>query len=197
MSDHSPALASISSPDANRSLSVVAALIVIVAALLVGLQVRGTATEVESRQTAWTQAASNFSAVQNQFQAPTPRESAALIAESSRLSALGVADGEQLSLMGAISRLAEEASLLNVRVSSVPAFGSIHPAKRRVAGVAITPAGYEIAVEFEGSFARAVQFMSSLPASVAMSRITASRRPGPPAYQVFLSVYQLDANPGS
>ena len=196
MGDQSLVLASTKSSDANRSLSVVVALIVIVAALLVGIQVRGTAAEIESRQSAWERAASSFSAVQSQFQPPTPRESAVLIAESSRLNALGVADGEQLNVMGAINRLAEEASLLNVRVSSVPASGSVHPAERRVGGVEVRPASYEIAVEFEGSFARAVQFVSRLPSSVAMSRLTASRRPGPPAYQVFLSVYQLDAKPG-
>lgn len=197
MSDQSQALAPMGGSDGNRALSLVVAVIVIIAALLVGVHVRATAAEVEARQAAWQQADSAVAVVQSRFQAPTPRESSALLAESSRLSALGVADGEQLNVMGAIDRLAGEAALLNVRVSSVPVSGSVHQPPRRVAGVTIKPAGYEIAVEFEGSFAHAMRFVSSLPSSVAMNRLTASRRPGPPAYQVFLSVYQLDARPGN
>jgi hypothetical protein len=180
----------------NQLLAIGVAVLIIALAVKVGLKARGVASTFSSRKAAWNLTASRLATVQQQFVVPTSTESSALIAESSQMGALGVPVSEKLNLVDMVGRLAEACSLRLVRVNSMPASDSTYVPERKVGGSRITPADYAVSVEFVGGFADAQKFVSSLPPSVSLSRMTATRREGGNGtqYQLILSVYQLDAN---
>ena len=180
----------------NQLLAIGVALLVVGLSGWVGMRARSAARQLSAKRSVWDATASQLATVQQQFRAPTSTESAALLAESSRMGALGVRPGDKLDLVDMMGRLAEACSLASIRVNSVPASDSAFVASRQLGGVDIKPADYALAVEFVGSFANAQKFVSSLPPSVSLSRLTASRRPGGALYQLVLSVYELDANSG-
>lgn len=180
----------------NQLLAIGVAVLIMALAAKVGLKARGVARTLSSRKAAWNVTASRLATVQQQFVVPTTTESSALIAESSQMGALGVPAGEKLNLVDMVGRLAEACSLRSVRVNSVRPSDSTYVPERTVGGSRINPADYALAVEFVGGFADAQKFVSSLPPSVSLSRMTATRREGGSGtqYQLILSVYQLDAN---
>ena len=110
------------------------------------------------------------------------------------MGALGVPAAEKLNLVDMLGRLAEACSLRSVRVNSVAPSDSTYVPDRKVGGRRINPADYALAVEFAGGFADAQKFVSSLPPSVSLSRMSATRREGSTQYQLILSVYQLEAS---
>jgi hypothetical protein len=175
------------------------AVAVLIAGLSVWIGIRSKAVErdLASKRSAWEATANQLATVQQQFRVPSATESAALIAESSRMGALAVPAEEKLNLVDMIGRLAEACALTSVRVNAVAASDSAVVPERQVAGAQIKPAEYAVAVEFAGSFANAKKFVSSLPPSVLLSRLTAVRRDGGVLYQLILSVYELDAKTGS
>jgi hypothetical protein len=184
--------------DANQTILFANAVAVLVVGLSiwVGLRARAAASALVARRATWEVSAGELATVQQQFKAPNARESAALIAESSRMSALGVPAEERLNLVDMIGRLAEACALEAVRVNAVAASDSTVVPERQVFGNAVKPASYAIAVEFAGSFANAQKFVSSLPPSVAVSRLIAARQRSGAIYQLILSVYETDANSG-
>ena len=185
----------------NQLLAIGVAALVVGLSGWTGLRARSVARELSTKRAAWEATASQLATVQQQFRAPTSKESAALLAESSRMGALGVRPGDKLELVDMMGRLAEACSLTSVRVNSVPASDSAFVVSRQLAGIPIKPAEYALAVEFVGSFADAQKFVSSLPPSVSLWRLTASRRAAGGSegalYQLVLSVYELDANTGN
>lgn len=183
--------------NANQMLAVGVGVLVIGASAWVALKARGVAAEVASRRAAWEQAASQLATVRQQFRPPTSTESAALISEASRMGTLGVPASEKLALVDMVGNLAEACALRAVRVNAVAASDSAFLPERQVAGTRIEPADYALAVEFVGSFADAQKFVSSLPPSVSLYRLTAARSGAGAVYHVLLSVYQLNANSGT
>jgi hypothetical protein len=181
----------------NQILAIGVAALVVGLSAWVGLKARAANASLASKRAAWESTANQLATVQQQFRVPTTTESAALIAESSRMGALGVPAGEKLNLIDMVGRLAEACGLSSVRVNSAVPGDSAFVADREVAGTAIKPATYALAVEFAGSFANAQKFVRSLPPSVALSRLTATRRESGALYHLVLSVYELDANPGT
>ena len=180
----------------NRLLGIGVAVLIMALATKVGLKARGVARDLSSRKAAWNLTASRLATVQQQFVVPTTTESSALIAESSQMGALGVPPAEKLTIVDMVGRLAEACALRAVRVNSVARSDSAFVPDRKVGTSRINPAGYALAVEFVGGFADAQKFVSSLPPSVSLSRMAATRREGGTQYQLILSVYQLDANSG-
>lgn len=181
----------------NRLLAIGVAVLVVGLSGWIGMRARSAALALSAKRTAWDATASRLATVQQQFRAPTSTESAALIAESSRMGALGVRPGDKLELVDMMGRLAEACALGSVRVNSIPASDSAFVVSRELSGARINPADYALAVEFVGSFANAQKFVSSLPPSVSLWRLTALRREGGALYQLILSVYELDANSGN
>ena len=181
----------------NQLLATGVAVLVVGLSVWTGMRARSVARELSDKRTGWEATASRLATIQQQFRAPTSTESAALIAESSRMGTLGVRPGDKLELVDMMGRLAEACSLASVRVNSVPASDSAFVVSRQLSGVPIKPADYALAVEFVGSFANAQKFVSSLPPSVSLWRLTASRREGGALYKLVLSVYELDANSGN
>jgi hypothetical protein len=182
--------------DSNQLLGIVVMVLVIGLSAWMGLRARGTMRDLSASRRTWEDAASQLSTVQQQFRVPTTSESSSLIAEGSRLSALGITSDEKLGLVDLLGRLAEAMSLSSVRVNVVPVADSAVIPARQVVGSSIRPASYALAVEFVGRFADAQKFVSSLPPSVSISSLTASRREGAARYSLILSVYEIDANPG-
>jgi hypothetical protein len=181
----------------NRLLALGVAVLIMALATKVGLKARGVAREMAARKAAWNLTASRLATVQQQFVVPTTTESSALIAESSQMGALGVPTDEKLTIVDMVGRLAEACALRSVRVSSVARSDSAFVPDRKVGASRINPADYALAVEFVGGFADAQKFVSSLPPSVSLSRMAATRHEGGGTqYQLILSVYQLDANSG-
>lgn len=180
----------------NRLLGIGVAVLIMALATKVGLKARGVARDLSSRKAAWNLTASRLATVQQQFVVPTTTESSALIAESSQMGALGVPPAEKLTIVDMVGRLAEACALRSVRVNSVARSDSAFVPDRKVGTSRINPAEYALAVEFVGGFADAQKFVSSLPPSVSLSRMAATRREGGTQYQLILSVYQLDANSG-
>jgi hypothetical protein len=180
----------------NQLLGIGVAALVLGMSGWMGTRARSVAADLSSKRSAWNATASQLATVQQQFRAPSSTESASLIAESSRMGALGVRPGDKLSLVDMMGRLAEACALTAIRVNTVPASDSAFVVSRQLSGVPIKPADYALAVEFVGSFANAQKFVSSLPPSVSLWRLTATRRTGGALYQLVLSVYELDANSG-
>jgi hypothetical protein len=180
----------------NQALGLVVALLVLGLSAWVGTRARAVQGRLAVTRQAWESTAGQLSIVQQQFRLPTSTESARLAAEANRMSALGVPAEEKLGLVDMLGHLAEALALTAVRVNVVAVPDSAVIPSREVAGGAIRPAAYAIAVEFVGRFADAQKFVSSLPPSVSLSRFNASRRDGGALYRLVLSVYEIDANSG-
>jgi hypothetical protein len=179
----------------NQPIAMAVAVLVIGLSAWVGLKARAAGNELAAKRAAWEQTASQLATVQQQFRVPTSTETASLISEASAMGALGVPEGEKLNIIDVVGRLAEACGLSGVRVNATASSDSAVVAERHVAGTRIANADYALAVEFVGSFANAQKFVSSLPPSVSLSRMTAARRDRGTVYQLVLSVYQLDAKP--
>jgi hypothetical protein len=180
----------------NQLLGIVVSLVVIGAALWTGVRARSTAADLATKRRGWEAMAGQLATVQQQFKVPSSTESSVLITEANRMSALGVPADEKLNLVEMLGHLAEAFSLSSVRVSVITRSDSAVVPVRQVVGSAIKPASYAIAVEFVGRFVDAQKFVSSLPPSVSLSRMHAARRDSGALYQLILSVYEIDANPG-
>lgn len=181
----------------NQLLAVGVSAIVIAGSAWIGLKARTAASELSGKRAAWEQTANQLATVQQQFRVPTATESAALLAESSRMGALGVPAEEKFNLVEAVGRLAEAAALRSIRVNAMEAPDSLYLPERSLPGSRIKPADYVLVVEFAGSFAGVVQFVSSLPPSVLVTRMNAGQRGGMAAYSMVLSVYELDVKSGN
>jgi hypothetical protein len=180
----------------NQPIAMSVAVLVIAVSAWVGIRARRASAELAGKRAAWEQTASRLATIQQQFRAPTSTESAGLMAEAGSMGALGVPRDEKLNIVDVVGRLAEACALNNVRVTARAVPDSAFIAPRPIGGVAVAPADYALAVEFVGSFANAQKFVSSLPPSVSLSRLSAAGRGGRVLYQLVLSVYQLDAKPG-
>ena len=181
----------------NQLLTVGVSAMVIAGSAWIGLKAKTAASELSGRRAAWEQTANQLATVQQQFRVPTATESAALLAESSRMGALGVPPEEKFNLVEAVGRLAEAAALRSIRVNAMEAPDSLYLPERSLPGSRIKPADYVLVVEFAGSFAGVVQFVSNLPPSVLVARMNAGPRGGMAAYSMVLSVYELDVNSGN
>jgi hypothetical protein len=176
----------------NQLLLGIVAVVALGVALWLGFSARSATLELARKRDEWARAANRLATVQQQFRVPTSTESAALVSESARLGVLGVPESEKLSLLESIGRLAEACALTQVRARSI-ASDSVYTPERSIGAEEIKPAGYAVALEFRGSFAGLVQFVSSLPPSVSVSQLRAARFGDATRYYVVLSVYELDA----
>lgn len=164
---------------------------ILLASVWVGLQSRSTSAELVKKAAAWQQIADQLATLQQEYRVPSSSESAALIAESARLGTLGVPSTERVSLMEFLARLADASTLSEVRVNFKAGKDSAFIPPRSIGPELISPAAYSVTIDFSGSFAGLVQFVSSLPPSVSISRLGAARNGGHTAYHVVLSVYEL------
>lgn len=178
----------------NRALAMGVALFVIGLSLWVGFKTRRATAELASKGSAWQATSNQLATARQQFRVPTSTESAALIAESAQLGALGVPGSEELTLVESVGRLAEACSLTRVRANSSVVPDSSFTPQRSIGAQRIEPADYAVTLEFAGSFAGVVQFVSNLPPSVSLSRISAARNGAVTVYHVVLSVYALNAS---
>ena len=103
----------------NQILVIAVGLLVLGLSGWTGWRARTVAGDLTTRRTAWEDAASQLATVRQQFRVPTSTESAALVAESSRMGTLGVPAGDKLTLIDWLGRLAEACALGAVRVNSV------------------------------------------------------------------------------
>ena len=181
----------------GQVMAVAVGALVMGASVYVGSKARSANRELETRRLAWQETANQLATVQQQFKAPSSNESAALIAESSRLGSLAVTPEDRLVLVDAVGRLAEACGLRRIRVNSVQRGDTLFARERSLPGGDLHLAEYALDVEFEGGFAGVVQFVNTLPPSVSVSRLGAMRRPGGATYQVILSVYEFDGKPAS
>jgi hypothetical protein len=181
----------------NQLLAVGLSVAVIAGSVWIGAKAKAAAAELSAKRAAWEQTSNQLATVQQQFRVPTATESAALLAESSRMGALGVPSEEKFNLVEAVGRLAEAAALRSIRVNAMEAPDSLFLPERSLPGSRIKSADYVLVVEFAGSFAGAVQFVSSLPPSVLVARMNAGQRGGMAAYSMILSVYELDVTSGN
>lgn len=180
----------------NQPITMAVAALVIGLSVWIGLKARTSTNDLAAKRVAWEQTASQLATVQQQFRVPSSTEASALLSEAARMGTLGVPEGEKLDIIDMLGRLAEASGLTRVRVTSAAASDSAVLAEREVLGTRISNADYALNVEFTGSFADAQKFVSSLPPSVSLSRLTAARDDRGTQYHLVLSVYQLDAKPG-
>lgn len=165
--------------------------LVLAASAWVGFQARSVAADLARKNAGWQQTAAQLATLQQQFRVPTSFESASLISESARMGALGVAASDRVSLMEYLAGLADASALTEVRVNFKARTDSAFIPPRVIGSEPINPAAYSVTLDFTGSFAGLVQFVSSLPPSVSVSRVGAARNGGHTAYHVLLSVYEL------
>ena len=162
------------------------------AAAWVGWQARTATNLLNLKRQAWASAAGQIATVRQQFQVPSAQEAAAVIAESAQSGSLGVPNGERLTLVDAVGRLAEACGLANVRVTPTKGTDSVYVPARMIGSKALPAADYVIDLRANGSFAGLVQLVSTLPPSVTVSRLRAFRQGQTAAYELLLSVYRLD-----
>lgn len=175
----------------NQLPALAVAAFILVTSLWVGSQARSMTKLLATKRATWQQVSDQLAIARQQFKVPNSSESAALLAESARLGALGVPAPERVSLMELVARLAEESTLSDVRVNFRTGVDSAFIPPRSIGADAINPAGYSVSVDFTGSFAGLVQFVSSLPPSVSVSWVGAARNGGHATYHVLLAVYEL------
>lgn len=175
----------------NQLSAIVVGVFIATASIWVGIRARTATAALSRRGAAWEQTAGQLATLQQQFLVPSSLESAALIAESARIGALGVPTADRVSLMEYLASLADASALSDVRVNFKAGTDSAFIPPRSIGGVAISPAAYSVTLDFTGSFAGLVQFVSSLPPSVSMSRLGAARSGGRATYHIVLSVYEL------
>jgi hypothetical protein len=168
-----------------------AAIVVLGGSLWVGTRSRAAAAKLAAKRPAWQSTADQLATVRQQFRLPSSSETAALLAESGRMSALGVPQSERVSLMELVSRVADAAALSDVRVSFRAGVDSAFIPSRVIGSSTLSPAAYSIVVDCTGSFVGLVQFVSSLPPSVSVSRLGAARHGDRAAFHLLLSVYEL------
>jgi hypothetical protein len=170
-------------------------ILVIGLAIFVGGKARAAERDLQQKRSGWEQAANQLATVQQQFRAPTGTESSALLAEGSRLGTLGVQPDDKLGLIDAVGHLAESAGLTDVQVNTKASTDSVYASDRSIPGSSVRKADYALTVDCDGGFAAAVQFVSTLPPSVSVSRFYAARAAPGARYRIILSVYELDAKP--
>jgi hypothetical protein len=175
----------------NQLPMVALTLLVLGGSLWVGVRSKATATQLATKRPEWQRTADHLATARQQFRVPTSSESAALSAESGRMGALGVPPGDRVALMELVSQIADAAALTDVHVNFRAGVDSAFIPPRSIAGAVVNPAAYSIVVDFSGSFAGVVQFVSNLPPSVSVSRLGAARRGDRAAYHILLSVYEL------
>lgn len=167
------------------------AVLVIGCSLFVGIRASAARAEFSGRMDPWRTTANQLATVQQQFRGPSSAEAAAFASEGARMGMLGVSPAARVELLRSIGQMVEDAGLSRVRVSPAPSDTAFLP-ERRIGDRILASAPYVVSVDFAGSFAGAVQFVSNLPPSVSVSQLKAIRRGGVATYQVILSVYQLD-----
>lgn len=164
----------------------------LVVSIWLGWQASMARKRLASSAASWRRTADQLATVRQQFHLPSSSESADLLRESASLGVLGVVPTERVSLMELVTKEADASALQDVRVNFRPAIGdSVYLPPRNVGRSPISAAGYSLSVEFTGSFAGLLKFVSSLPPSVSVSRIGASRRANGAAYHVLLGVYEV------
>jgi hypothetical protein len=175
----------------NQLFVLIVAIAVLAGSMWVGGKSRVAAERLAAKRPAWQKAADDVAILRQQFRLPSSKETAALVAESGHLTALGVTSSERVSLMELVARIADDARLSNVHVSFKAGTDSSFVPARAIGASTLNTASYSIVVDFSGSFAGVVQFVSNLPPSVSVSRLSASRQDNRAAYHILLSVYEL------
>jgi hypothetical protein len=175
----------------NQLFVLIVAIAVLTGSMWVGGKSRVAAERLAAKRPAWQKAADDVAILRQQFRLPSSKETAALVAESGHLTALGVTSSERVSLMELVARIADDARLSNVHVSFKAGTDSSFVPARAIGASTLNTASYSIVVDFSGSFAGVVQFVSNLPPSVSVSRLSASRQDNRAAYHILLSVYEL------
>jgi hypothetical protein len=175
----------------NQLFVLIVAIAVLAGSMWVGGKSRVAAERLAAKRPAWQKAADDVAILRQQFRLPSSKETAALVAESGHLTALGVTSSERVSLMELVARIADDARLSNVHVSFKAGTDSSFVPARAIGASTLNTASYSIVVDFSGSFAGVVQFVSNLPPSVSVSRLNASRQDNRAAYHILLSVYEL------
>jgi hypothetical protein len=176
------------------ALAITVSVIVAGASAWVGLGARSATAALATKRIALQRATDQVSSLRQQLRTPTPKETAALIAEASRLRALGVADSDRQDLVDAVGQLAESSGLGHIKVYAKVRNDSLYLRPRTIVSQTLPPASYELELEFAGGFAEVIRFVNSLPPSVSVSRFSASRRGGLTDYSMILSVYQLNVS---
>lgn len=175
------------------------AVVTLMSSVWIGMQSRKARQQLETTLTSWKQASQQLATVRQQFRLPSSTESAAILRESAALGSLGVPAGERVSLIELVSRLAEASDLRDLRVAfqpPVPA-DSGFLAPRSIGTKSIDQAGYAISLDFTGSFSGLMQFVSSLPPSLSVSRLGAARQGDHGTYHVLLAVYEFSNGDGA
>jgi hypothetical protein len=175
----------------NQLFVLIVAIAVLAGAIWVGGKSRLASSRLAAKKPAWQKVADDLANLRQQFRLPSSRETAALVAESGNVAALGVPFSERVSLMELVARVADDARLSDVHVSFKAGTDSSFVPARAIGASTLNVAPYSIIVDISGSFAGVVQFVSNLPPSVSVSRLSASRQDNRAAYHILLSVYEL------
>jgi hypothetical protein len=165
----------------------------------VGVQSQRARQQLRATTVMWQQAAEQLAMVKQQFRMPTGTESDAILRESGAIGSLGVPQDDRVSLMELVSRLAEASELRDIHVAFQPPISSdsgfVPP--RSIGTRSIDQAGYTISLDFTGSFSGLMQFVSTLPPSLLVSRLGAARQGDRGTYHVLLAVYELHNGDGA
>jgi len=175
------------------------AVVSLVASAWIGIQSIKARQQLSATTSTWKRAAEDLATTRQQFRMPTGTESDAILRESAAIGSLGVPADDRVSLMELVSRLAEASDLRDIHVAFQQPVSSdsgfVPP--RTIGSKSIDQAAYSISLDFSGGFSGLMQFVSSLPPSLLVSRLGAARQGDRGSYHVLLVVYELHNGDGA
>jgi hypothetical protein len=114
-----------------------------------------------------------------------------------RLQDMGILGSDRLELTGAVSRVAEEAGLRDVRVRIGPPDTTGLETRLSTEGIQRKPAPFGLLVEARGGMQSVIGFIGRLPPSVAVTQLSLVRQDGGRRHRISLAVYELEFTNGS
>ncbi len=113
-----------------------------------------------------------------------------------RLRDIGVLGGDRLGLTGAVSRVAEESGLRDVRVLIGPPDTTGVETRLSTGGIRRKPAPFSLLVEARGGMQSVIGFIGRLPPSVAVTQLSLVQQDGGRRHRISLAVYELEFTNG-
>jgi hypothetical protein len=166
--------------------------------LLLGRQASAKAAALDGDHRRLTNTVKLIGDWRSSFRAPTDSESRALLSEVPRAGDLGIPAGRRFVVLETMTQAAEDAGLrdIEVNVGDPDPDSAFVPPREKVGQTQLDLASYVVSIDFTGSFASLLKFVSNTPPSLVIRRLGVATGDDGVRYKVIFSVYEI-ANAGS
>ncbi|HVX37974.1 MAG TPA: hypothetical protein VHB25_00275 [Gemmatimonadaceae bacterium] len=173
-------------------------LVVLVVAVFLGIGARKQIAPARLTETRLRQSAAEIASFRAAFKPSTPEQEARLMLPDSL--AIAVPHDMRMSLAGELATSAQHVGLTDVRVRFANADSAAAPPPTPdFVNRTVSVGDYTIAIDCGGSFGQVLSFVSRVPSSAALQRITATRaaKGAGVRYHLVFAVYEGESSPGS